>query len=44
MLAQEQVGFSKGGNRYNEIQMMKHHDSAGFQGGVFQHRRDLGIL
>ena len=44
MLARERVGFSMVGNRYNEIQMMKDHDSAGFQGGVFQHRRGLEIL
>jgi hypothetical protein len=44
MLIQERVGFSKGGNRYNEIQMKKDHDSEGFLGGVFQHRRGQGIL
>ena len=44
MLAQERVGFSKGGSRYNEIRIMKNHDSAGFQGAMFQHRRGLGTL
>jgi hypothetical protein len=44
MLVQEQVGFSMEENRYNEIQMMKRHDTVGFQEGVFQHRRDRVIL